>query len=181
MGRSAVAKCSPITSQALGWSWFLPRCCATARTGRSLQLFIEHDPAINFTLDDSFNDQLQRFAAFDAESTMQTARAAICCWMHKISGGIDHGLAFHSAPKLRTVIWSSSASRSRAAARIPASLQNDILCKAAPDRSDAKLAVGQRISALVRRIEAAHDARLPQPEGMAQLPWPPVSDTPERL
>jgi uncharacterized repeat protein (TIGR03843 family) len=168
-------------SQALGWELVPATVLRDGPHGiGSVQLFIEHDPAINFfTLDDSFNDQLQRFAAFDAVINNADRKGGhlLLDAQNKL-WGIDHGLAFHSAPKLRTVIWEFERQP------IPeplleslASLQNDILCKAAPwiDLMQSWLSANE-ISALVRRIEKLLTTRVfPSPSGHGpSYPWPPV-------
>src|SRR5690606_5665099 len=92
--------------------------------------------------------------------------------------GIDHGLAFHSAPKLRTVIWEFERQP------IPdplleslTALQNDILCQNAPwiGQMQSWLSANE-ISALVRRIEKLLSTRVfPSPSGHGpSYPWPPV-------
>ncbi|MBN1562731.1 MAG: SCO1664 family protein [Anaerolineae bacterium] len=73
----------------------------------SVQLFIEHNPEINyFNLGDSFMPQLQRFAVFDyLVNNTDRKGGHLLLDGHSKLWGIDHGLTFHALPKLRTVIW----------------------------------------------------------------------------
>ena len=97
-----------LLSQILGWD-FIP--LTIIRDGPhgvgSLQLFVEHDPRINyFTIRESNGDALRMFACFDLVTNNTDRKASHC-----IEGpdgkiwGIDHGLTFHSVVKVRTVIW----------------------------------------------------------------------------
>lgn len=97
-----------LLSQILGWD-FIPQ--TIIREGPhgvgSLQLFLEHDPRVNyFTLRESDTDALRSIACFDLVSNNADRKPSHC-----IRGpdgkvwGIDHGLTFHSVLKVRTVIW----------------------------------------------------------------------------
>lgn len=168
-------------SQALGWG-IVP--ATVLRDGPhgvgSVQLFIDHDPSVNFfTLDESFSEQLQLFAVFDAVINNADRKGGhLLLDAHDKLWGIDHGLAFHSAPKLRTVIWEFERQP------IPdplleslTALQNDILCQNAPwiGQMQSWLSANE-ISALVRRVEKLLSTRVfPSPSGHGpSYPWPPV-------
>ena len=97
-----------LLSQILGWD-FIP--LTVIRDGPygvgSLQLFVEHDPSINyFAIRESDPDALRVMACFDLVTNNTDRKASHC-----IQGpdgkiwGIDHGLTFHSVVKIRTVIW----------------------------------------------------------------------------
>ena len=97
-----------LLSQILGWD-FVP--LTVIREGPygvgSLQLFVEHDPRINyFTLRESNPDDLRKIACFDLVANNADRKDSHC-----IQGpdgrvwGIDHGLTFHPIIKVRTVIW----------------------------------------------------------------------------
>ena len=97
-----------LLSRILGW-YFVP--FTVIREGPygvgSLQLFVEHEPRINyFTLRESNPDDLRRMACFDLIANNADRKASHC-----IQGpdekiwGIDHGLTFNSVIKVRTVIW----------------------------------------------------------------------------
>ena len=100
-----------LLSEILGWE-FIPT--TVIRDGPygigSLQLFVDHDPRINyFTLRESNPDALRRIACFDLVTNNADRKASHCLMGldHEVCS-IDHGLTFHSATKLRTVIWDFS-------------------------------------------------------------------------
>ena len=168
-------------SQALGWELVPATVLRDGPHGiGSLQLFIEHDPSVNFfTLDDSFADQLQRFAVFDAiiNNADRKGGHLLLDARNKL-WGIDHGLAFHSAPKLRTVIWEFE--RQPIPGLLLASVErllNTILCQGAPwtELMQSWLS-STEVSALVRRIERLLATRVfPSPGSQGpSYPWPPV-------
>ena len=97
-----------LLSRILGWD-FVP--FTVIREGPygvgSLQLFVEHEPRINyFTLRESNPDDMRTIACFDLIANNADRKAS-----HFIRGpdekiwGIDHGLTFNSVIKVRTVIW----------------------------------------------------------------------------
>ena len=97
-----------LLSQTLGWD-FIPY--TIIRDGPygigSVQLFIEHDPRLNYyNLDEDTGPQLQTIACFDlvANSTDRKANHLILGDDGKL-WSIDHGLTFHADLKIRTVIW----------------------------------------------------------------------------
>ena len=97
-----------LLSQILGWD-FIP--LTIIRDGPygvgSVQLYVDHDPRINyFNIRESNPDALRMFACFDLASNNTDRKPSHC-----IQGpdgkiwGIDHGLTFHDMIKVRTVIW----------------------------------------------------------------------------
>jgi len=96
---------------ALGWDFVpmtVPRTEAPLGPG-SLQQFVTFDPdAHYFTLyeDEATHDQLRRFAVFDLVINNTDRKSGHLLRDERgFIWGIDHGLAFHHEPKLRTVIW----------------------------------------------------------------------------
>ncbi|HVW32728.1 MAG TPA: SCO1664 family protein [Acidimicrobiia bacterium] len=97
-----------LVSDALGWE-IVPR--TILRDGPAgpgmVQRFVQHDPEQHFfTLRDSFGDVFRRFALFDVVINNADRKSGHCLrdegdhiW------GIDHGVSFHEAVKVRTVIW----------------------------------------------------------------------------
>jgi Phosphatidylinositol 3- and 4-kinase len=96
-------------SEESGWNIVPPtvlRADAPLGSG-SLQSFIEHDPDVHYlTLMQQRLEDFRVFAAFDvvinnadrkAGHVLQDAEGRV--W------AVDHGLTFHTEPKLRTVIW----------------------------------------------------------------------------
>ena len=97
-----------LLSEALGWGFVPP---TTVRDGSygigSVQLYVESDPRANYlTLRDIHRDEMLRLCTFDVIANNADRKASHCLlgtdgriW------AIDHGITFHSQPKLRTVIW----------------------------------------------------------------------------
>lgn len=99
---------SHLVSDALGWA-IVPR--TILRDGPAgigmVQRFVEHDPEEHFfTLRDRFGDVFRRFALFDVVINNADRKSGHCLRdPHDHVWGIDHGVSFHAAVKLRTVIW----------------------------------------------------------------------------
>ncbi len=96
-------------SEALGWSLVPPTAIREGPHGvGSLQLFIEAMPEVHyFNLVETRRDDLVPMAIFDCLIN-NTDRKGGHVLQAKSDGhlwGIDHGLAFHTEPKLRTVMW----------------------------------------------------------------------------
>ncbi len=97
-----------LISDALGWEIVPLTILRDGPAGVGMvQRFVEHDPDEHFfTLRDRFADVFRRFALFDVVITNADRKSGHCLrdpadhvW------GIDHGVSFHAAIKLRTVIW----------------------------------------------------------------------------
>ncbi len=95
-------------SQVLGWD-FIP--LTVIREGPhglgSLQYYVDHDPRVSYhDLRETEPDALRMMACFDLVSNNADRKAVH--FLHDRAGkvwGIDHGLTFSSALKVRTVIW----------------------------------------------------------------------------
>jgi len=173
-----------LTSRELGWQIVPPTVLRDGPRGLgSVQMFIEHDPQINFF---SYNEspgalkpQLMRIAVFDALINNADRKGGHCLldpnghvW------GIDHGISFHSAHKLRTVIWDYAGDA------IPDALISDIdrLCSALDDSDSAyrqelcNLLSQLEIKAFQARVrQVLKSRRYPQPGSSGpNYPWPPV-------
>lgn len=164
-------------SEALGWG-LIPR--TILRDGPygigSVQRFVDHDPEEHyFTLLEDHVDAFLRFAIFDVLANNTDRKGGHCLRERSTSRifGIDHGLTFHVAPKLRTVIWDF------AGETVPGELLTDV----ARVRAEMDGALGERfggllypmeVNALVDRIDdLLADPRLPEPdEGYHSVPWP---------
>ena len=97
-----------LLSEALGWGFVPPTLIREGEYGiGSVQLFIESDLRANyFTLRETHLQECLRTCAFDLIANNADRKASHCLlgtdgrlWT------IDHGITFHSEPKLRTVIW----------------------------------------------------------------------------
>jgi len=167
-------------SQALGWHLVPPTVLRRGPHGLgSLQLFVEHDPDVNyFSLDPHFEDQLRRFALFDyLVNNTDRKGGHLLLDTHGKLWGIDHGLTFHTTPKLRTVIWDF------AMQPVPNELVGGLqaLCDQLDD-ADSPLVCAltpllsrAEIGAVQRRVQRLLEARtFPRPGPGPNHPWPPV-------
>lgn len=168
------------TAYELGWDIVPPTVLRDGPHGLgSVQLFIEHDPEVNyFSLTPDMQPQLQRLAAFDHLVNNADRKGGHCLLDRRGHlWGIDHGITFNIDHKLRTVIWDF------AGQPIPDPMLTDIerLCaqleephSAYRKKLDALLdpreirAFQQRVYALLRTRQ------YPQPGRGPNYPWPPV-------
>ena len=166
-----------LVSDALGWD-IVPR--TILRDGPAgegmVQRFVDHDPEEHFfTLRESFGDVFRRFALFDVVINNADRKSGHCLrdrsdhiW------GIDHGVSFHVAVKLRTVIWDYEGepiapadleALQGFAARLDAGLGRDLT---------VLLSAAER-QALQARLEWLLQERVfPQPLTDYPYPWPMV-------
>jgi uncharacterized repeat protein (TIGR03843 family) len=163
-------------SAALGWDLIPATVLRGGPLGEGMvQVFVDHDPEEHyFTLLEQHADRFRRFAVFDV-LVNNADRKGGHCLRSLPSGailGIDHGLTFHPAWKLRTVIWDF------AGERIEPALADEV-CRVA--QLDA--AVVEPLSTLLSPLELeavqqrAADlltaGTLPEPEpGYHSVPWP---------
>jgi hypothetical protein len=169
-----------LTSDVLDWTLVPPTVLRDGPRGLgSLQFYIDHDPEMNyFSFDQSMHPQLKRLAAFDYIINNADRKGGHCL-LDKAGHlwAIDHGIAFHSAPKLRTVIWDF------AGQMISDDLMNDLerLCAAIEDEhSRYRNTLGQLLTphevntfkARVRHLLKYQ--RYPLPGSGPNYPWPPV-------
>lgn len=170
-----------LVSSALGWNVVPPTVLRDAEPHGvgSVQMYIDADPNLHyFSLRGKYDDDFKRIAAFDLLVNNADRKGG-----HILRGadghiwGIDHGITFHSDPKLRTVIWEY------AGQPIPADLVEDI--KELHDRlitaDDALVTVlrelldKQEVAAFKRRVERVlQRPQYPSPGGGRSMPWPPI-------
>ncbi len=162
-------------SEALGWGLVPPtveRVDGPFGPG-SLQLFVEADYEQHyFTLFDTggHEEVLRQVCAFDVVANNADRKSG-----HVLEGpggrlwAIDHGLCFHRAPKLRTVIWDF------AGEPVPDAILTD-LARLADEHSDE---LGELLSAAERQAMVGRVERLigtggfPEPVGdHPPYPWP---------
>lgn len=166
-----------LVSDALGWE-IVPR--TILRDGPAgegmVQRFVDHDPEEHFfTLREQFGDVFRRFALFDVVINNADRKSGHCLrdrsdhvW------GIDHGVSFHAAVKLRTVIWDYEgepigAGDLEALQRLGARLDADL------GRVLTQLLSGPERQALQDRLEWLLSQRVfPQPLTEYPYPWPVV-------
>lgn len=169
-----------LTSRQLGWEIVPPTVLREGPRGLgSVQFYIDHDPEMNyFTFGTEFAPQLMRISAFDHLINNADRKGGHCLldseghiW------GIDHGIAFNSVHKLRSVIWDF------AGQPIPEDLLVSIGClfDALDDpendynQSMRKLLSAQEMRAFQSRLRyILKHKRYPTPGPGPNYPWPPV-------
>lgn len=167
-------------SAALDWHIVPPTVLRDGPRGLgSVQLYVDHVPDANyFTLGTDFADQLQRIAAFDYITNNADRKGGHCLLdRNNKVWAIDHGICFHPAPKLRTVIWDF------AGTPVADSLLNDMQRLA--DQLNAhtselrqivdRLLTDSEIHAFQARLRRILQRReFPRPGPGPNYPWPPV-------
>lgn len=94
----------------LGWDFVPPTVVRDGPQGvGSVQLYVNHDPEEHFFVQrdrEALVPQLMRMCAFDAAVNNADRKGGHCLLDERGRiWGIDHGLCFHPAGKLRSVIW----------------------------------------------------------------------------
>jgi uncharacterized repeat protein (TIGR03843 family) len=125
-----------------------------------------------FTLVDDPQHQraLRRIAAFDLVANNADRKSGHCLLDQ---GGhiwaIDHGLCFHTDPKLRTVIWDFAGQKVEQDLLAPF----EMLAAAEMPHSLESLLSEEEIEAVSARAKAAlSHPRYPKPRGDFPYPWP---------
>lgn len=163
-------------SRALGWELVPVTVLRDGPLGvGAVQRFVEHDPDEHyFTLLEQHADRFREFAAFDV-LVNNTDRKGGHCLLDQVNDvvvGIDHGLTFHEAWKLRTVIWDFAG---EPVAPAPA----DDVCRVVEelDRGPLRDALAPLLSrgeidAVQRRARVLLERGLPIPTDRRSMPWP---------
>ncbi len=138
----------------------------------SLQWFIDNDGQHYFPLLENrpdLHDQLRRLAVFDVLTNNTDRKSGhVLLDADGHVWGIDHGLCFHSAPKLRTVIWDFAGEEIDGA--LLASIEP--LIDEVPDDVTVLLHA-EEVEALRRRASRlVRLPHLPHPRSHYQYPWP---------
>ena len=168
-----------VVSEALGWDLVPPT--VIRRSGPfgagSLQEFIPHDPEDTyFSFEDAVRAELRQAAFFDLIINNADRKGSHILLDRKGSFKlIDHGLCFHTDPKLRTVIWDFSGQPIPEAFTAEALLLAAKLAEPGQILSDLQqLLLPEEIGALVRRIQDLVETPvfpMPDPE-RRPFPWP---------
>ena len=166
-------------SRAAGWNLVPPtvlRLDGPLGEG-SLQQWIRNDPEITaFELLAASHPALPRLALFDAVINNADRKASHCLLDHQGEvWGIDHGLAFHALPKLRTVLWNW------AGEAIPQELRPYLVATAAVLRDEGTRAAltplldAAELLAMQDRIDhLLRSDHFPHPTSQRAVPWPPL-------
>jgi uncharacterized repeat protein (TIGR03843 family) len=167
-----------LVSEALGWHIVPPTLLRDGPHGPgSVQLFVGHDPEQNyFNFEPEIRPQLMRVALLDQLINNADRKGGHC--LLDLRGqiwAIDHGICFHTQPKLRTVIWDF------AGEAIPETLLNNVrdLCALLSEtdlsRPLSKLLNRAEMDALQRRADQTIDGgAFCSPGPGRNYPWPPV-------
>ena len=160
-----------------------PACTSAGTSFRppssaSVQLFVEPDPRGSYDrLRAERTDEIQRIAVFDCFANNADRKAG-----HFILGrhdgriwGIDHGLTFNAAPKLRTVVWEYCGDpMPEPLLRDLRDLRQDEIRMAALCADLEPLLLPNELEALLRRLDRLLDHRhFPAPDSRRSYPWPP--------
>jgi hypothetical protein len=167
-----------VVSEALEWHIVPPTVLRDGPQGYGMvQQFIDHDPDRHyFTFGPQQKSQLQMIALFDYVVNNADRKGGHC--LLDSGGGIwaiDHGICFHTQPKLRTVIWDF------AEQSIPLGLIDDLAqfldeeCREGISAELRPLLTHGEIQAMFKRAEGLVRAKkYPEPGPGRQYPWPPI-------
>jgi hypothetical protein len=168
---------SYLVAEALGWRFIPPTVVRDGPHGEGmLQLFIEHDIRQHFfTLRDACADEFKKFFAFDFIVNNADRKGGHC--LRGLDGqiwGIDHGLTFHIADKLRTVMWDW------AGEPVPKRLLRDV--RAFEERLEPGGELASQLAELIepREVQRTRERtaalletrRFPVPGAYRSVPWP---------
>jgi uncharacterized repeat protein (TIGR03843 family) len=165
-----------LVSEQLGWRLVPPTLVREGPLGvGSLQLYVDADTEITaFELLAAGNAALPRVAAFDVVTNNADRKAG-----HTLLGedervwAIDHGVCFHTEPKLRTVLW-DLAGQPLAAADV-ADLEALAAAAGGGELGErlAELLAADEVAAVAERsLGLARAGRLPAPGSGRTYPWP---------
>lgn len=166
-------------SKVLGWPQIPPtvvRKKAPHGVG-AMQLFVEADGRHFFDENKARDDTWIRVALFDVIANNADRKSGHCLFdANDAVWVIDHGLTFHVANKLRTVIWDFSGQP------MPSDLCEDVertlvdLEHGSLAERLATLLSPVEIRVLKRRLRGVLDPgwRFPEPSSAWSIPWPPV-------
>lgn len=166
-------------SKVLGWPRIPPTVVRKIgpQGAGAMQQFVDADGRHFLSEQSARRDVWIRVALFDVLANNADRKSGHCLFDAQDNVWvIDHGLTFHTDPKLRTVIWDFSGER------LPGDLCGDLeraliqLEKGRLAGVLANLLSREEIATLRRRLRAALDPawRFPSPTSGWSLPWPPV-------
>lgn len=170
-----------LVDAALGWGLIPPTVLRDGPYGLgSVQLFIEADFDTHLLMmekESCYRQAILRLVAFDVIINNADRKSGHCL---KGSDGrmwaIDHGIAFHSEYKLRTVLWDYISMP------LPADdlenlreLQHDLRSGGPLRQELGSLLASDEIKAFGRRVDCmVASGAYPQPGPGPNVPWPPV-------
>jgi hypothetical protein len=143
----------------------------------ALQAFVEADPRRHYFNAGLPGEIWRAVALFDVITNNADRKSGHCLVDHAGEAWvIDHGLTFHTEPKLRTVIWDF------AGEPLPDDLRPDLerVCFQVESgelgRQLSRLMTRRESAALRRRLSSTLAAgwTFPQPDSAWSVPWPPI-------
>ncbi|MBN1284231.1 MAG: SCO1664 family protein [Anaerolineae bacterium] len=170
-----------LVSATLDWDIVPPTVLRKGPKGLgSVQLFIHHNPEehfFNFTSTPELAERMKQFAAFDIVTNNADRKGGH--FIRDAEGhiwGIDQGLTFNVAPKLRTVLWDF------AGEPVPDAILSDLekLCAslepgARLDRALRTALDAREVRAVQKRVKRLlQDKTYPHPGPGPNYPWPPI-------
>lgn len=168
-----------VVSSTAGWDVVPPTVIRDGPYGVGMvQLFVESDTnAHYFTFGAEIPDAARRIALFDCVINNTDRKAG-----HLLRGpdgrvwAIDHGLTFHHAPKLRTVIWEFGGERFAHPQLDDLRRLLDCLTSGDAPLSELRtLLNGRECDAVRRRVEQLiQGGRYPQATSYRSMPWPSI-------
>lgn len=169
-----------VVSQALGWFYVPPTVLRKGPHGiGSLQFYIDAAPEEHyFTLQDRYTEEFQYLTVFDYIINNADRKSGHCLlgtdghiW------AVDHGVTFHSMPKLRTVIWDFAGQPIPEAILADLEMFYDALVAGDPVGDTLeRLLSDDECTALRRRVRDLLESQtFPEPDPQRRhIPWPPV-------
>ena len=163
-------------SAALGWGIVPVTILRDGPLGEgALQQFVAHDPDEHyFTLLDGHEDRFRQFAVFDVLANNTDRKGGHCLRDEATDTivGIDHGLTFHPAWKLRTVIWDFAGEQLRSGLCDDVS-QLVAALASGPVRERLRAHLTEvEVEAVEYRARALLAQGLPHPDDYRSMPWP---------
>ena len=168
-----------VVSEALGWDFVPPTVYREGPHGPgSVQWFVEAEAGVHyFNMTDAEHPFLRRVALFDLLVNNADRKGGhVIRDRHGKLWCIDHGICFHSDPKLRTVIWDFAGDP------VPDDLVADL--QSFRQRLDGDenlrealgaLLIPAEVVALRRRTDRLlRSKRYPDPGPGRNFPWPPL-------
>ncbi len=163
-------------SEATGWDIVPPTVLRDGPFGTGMvQLWIDVDDAVDIErLVRTDRPQLRRMALFDAVINNADRKGGhllpVCGGSHVY--GIDHGIAFHSEDKLRTLLWGW---RGRKLSRAEREVLETVRFDADLDERLYEVLTTREVAATHRRIDRLlRTGVFPSPSGdWPAIPWPP--------
>lgn len=164
-------------SRAAGWDYVPPTILRDGPLGEgAVQLFVDHDPAINaFDLVPTHARDLRSIALFDVVANNADRKAGhVLRDRQGAVRGIDHGLCFHEEPKLRTVLWHYVGEPLTEQEQEHLRALQKALTGGLGEELGELLSRAEIEALLARTVSLRKSAVFPEPGPGRPVPWPPI-------